>query len=1216
MVGELVSQGIQGLAQPDWRKQLAVGTANEAGDKRARDPLLQLLEDPATWGRLVAPTAQSVRELHDDLVRRLAKAKGTDEAAQREEAGRLVALLAQRFVSALHPSTAIAVVGHQLDRRLYAIQEGVAVIKEGMGAVHSLAAERAAAWRERCIALPPPVCAALERVGPPDADDRLRLLNHLDELPAADVVEDLVETPPTWLRTTVPEVWEALGEYAEAHGHHVAAAAAFARVAREGGRNGVRWLARAALAALGAEQADVASALLEEARGRRGGESHPLLVVAQVLADPEHSAEQLGEALVAVSADSPDSVRVRVMRAMLHGQHGEHDQGLAQLEDLVDRPLAAPALLSAQLLLSRAVQGAPGVDRRSDLERAKALALLARDRRRAWNGASAEAVAVAAAAAFLTEGDAGPAEALRLGTVPPDGEALPSEAGDAQVRAVVADAKLLLGETDLGALPAEPEYSAALREGLRLTRSGESHDLVAVAYRRALAAAGSAEQAAFALQGLASLNALDDREQEHLSRLTVTHPELAGLVLAEQDAARGDVDAAVARLRPRAWTDRRSFDLLIQLLSDDERTEQVINTLLDGYGRFHDPGLAVRAAGWLLRAGDAARARQVTVDAFAQLPEGTPHRRPLLEILLGAANELEDWQLAERTARRLLELTGDPSWQWTVIGSLAKQDRLDEAFAELSDVELPAAPAEQEAVLAAQLIGRCSEDHEGLRRLLVLASRWTESERAQATILSQLVLLSARVGVPDDFDQEHLDRAMATFFERFPDSDLLRRIVVDRNEHSLREQLQDELFEQLERRRRLEAQLLPGVRAGTLPLGMLAAAFGKPLSEAYIRRAGGYLFAVAPDDATRRAEDEAALTAFGSPVVADLAAVHLLALLEDATVDVVLGAFASVALPEPARRDVSATVAAARLDTTGDTLGLDGGEVVVVPSAPGAVDHVAGMAQRMASLSERLLPMSAPDSSMVEKLDGGHPERREGYRSWLGVVSAAQAAGRAVYSDDVALRALARGQGVATFGTVAVLRVLGGAARLQVVPLDTALVTLRRNWVVDLPIERMQIQRTARKEEWAPGAASAPFTRPAFWAPPADDAIEVYRALLSRVAKERPNLLPQWVAAAATGLAAASGPGGAAEGLGVLVLEAYRRERTTFPAVLAAVRAVSTAAGAADPLPSFARHLRDIAALVPDVDRTRAERHVHGACEGLSEADRAIVADALSASPT
>jgi len=70
------------------------------------------------------------------------------------------------------------------------------------------------------------------------------------------------------------------------------------------------------------------------------------------------------------------------------------------------------------------------------------------------------------------------------------------------------------------------------------------------------------------------------------------------LVLAEQDAARGDVDGAVARLRPRAWTDRRSFDLLIQLLSDDERTEQVINTLLDGYGRFHDPGLAVRAAGW------------------------------------------------------------------------------------------------------------------------------------------------------------------------------------------------------------------------------------------------------------------------------------------------------------------------------------------------------------------------------------------------------------------------------------------------------------------------------------------------------------------------------------------------------------------------------------------------------------------------------------------
>jgi len=80
-----------------------------------------------------------------------------------------------------------------------------------MGAVHSVAAERAAAWRERCVALPPPVCAALERVGPPDADDRLRLLHYLDELPAADVVEDLEERPPTWLRNAVPEVWGGAG---------------------------------------------------------------------------------------------------------------------------------------------------------------------------------------------------------------------------------------------------------------------------------------------------------------------------------------------------------------------------------------------------------------------------------------------------------------------------------------------------------------------------------------------------------------------------------------------------------------------------------------------------------------------------------------------------------------------------------------------------------------------------------------------------------------------------------------------------------------------------------------------------------------------------------------------------------------------------------------------------------------------------------------------
>ena len=101
-------------------------------------------------------------------------------------------------------------------------------------------------------------------------------------------------------------------------------------------------------------------------------------------------------------------------------------------------------LLASQLLVARVVEGR-SLSRDRDLEEAFERAIAARDARRTWHGPSAEAVAAACHVALVAQDYP---KALRVGERVPSGEATPDEAGDADVKMLVARARLGVGDFD------------------------------------------------------------------------------------------------------------------------------------------------------------------------------------------------------------------------------------------------------------------------------------------------------------------------------------------------------------------------------------------------------------------------------------------------------------------------------------------------------------------------------------------------------------------------------------------------------------------------------------------------------------------------------------------------------------------------------------------------------------------------------------------------
>ncbi len=94
-------------------------------------------------------------------------------------------------------------------------------------------------------------------------------------------------------------------------------------------------------------------------------------------------------------------------------------------------------------------------------------------------------------------------------------------------------------------------------------------------------------------------------------------------------------------------------------------------------------------------------------------------------------------------------------------------------------------------------------------------------------------------------------------------------------------------------------------------------------------------------------------------------------------------------------------------------------------------------------------------------------------------MDAAKDSGAILWSDDVGLRRLARGEGVKTFGTLSLLTLARERGRIDETEADWITRTLIREFTVDLPFNLAVLEAVAVEDSWPPWPVATVLARPA-----------------------------------------------------------------------------------------------------------------------------------------
>jgi tetratricopeptide (TPR) repeat protein len=740
---------------------------------------------------------------------------------------------------------------------------------------------------ERLPALPPAVREAIERLRVQDRTLPVQLARVLADARVApnETVQDLTGVPvPAWLAApdTPVDAWVAVGEFAIAHGAFRAAAATFAKVADLGMPVRAVWLARAALAMHQAGDQQAADRYLTDAERLTSGNVPFVGAVRAALAGD--AAGVLAAAGAPSDLTALEPVELALLCATAYEAQGDRDTAIAAFDALAERypDVGGFALRAAQLRLERVANNtSPG--HASDVRRARQLALRARDVRRAWQGDSAEAVAVACNAALIA-GDFD--RALAYGLAAPTGEATPAEAMAPAVLQPTATAAIVLGQRDLAMrlinhVP-DPAGQAILL-GQLAERDPSTAAQARAAYHRAFSLATDDGQRLEIVQGLAELG---EWPLPWLEELQTRSPELAEYFIALSELARGLHDQAIRRLRPRQGTSLMAAKLLAEVERRAGRIDDSVRTLRAAAGRFDDPRSLAIAAETLFEAGRKHEARTAALEALSTTPTDSPDRSRLRRLLAQEAGERRDWPVVEQQARAMLDegATGSEA-RWLLIQALHNQGRVEDAWRIACQAPPLEAANEQEARLWLALHSRFASDAATVEQALELVDRYGQSEEFAAPAISAILMMTRNAALPEPTVMR-LQQATGAFFERFPASTLLQRITVEDPEALL-----NEFRRQLEPGAAQYAEIRRHVAQGEYPVGMLAMAARKPYAEALLRRGPGFLLAHPADPALAEHELQLATDALDGTAVIEPSALHLASLIPDRWPDI-LAAFA------------------------------------------------------------------------------------------------------------------------------------------------------------------------------------------------------------------------------------------------------------------------------------------------------------------------------------
>ncbi|MFC7795556.1 PIN domain-containing protein [Streptomyces cinereoruber] len=1019
-----------------------------------------------------------------------------------------------------------------------------------------------------------------------------------------DVLRQWADAPPAWLEDAPAGAYAWLGHLAADYDALGASRHFFEACLREGGHPRDYYTMMAALQEEGGTEEGARSYL--DTHGNGG--SSPLLAAFRGFLD-----DAWEQGLAELGRWEPHHGRAAAIKihfeakALLNLQRPE--EALAVLRG-ADESSSGIGMTLASTLLEQA-RNSRTTNRLGAAQEALAVALRARNSRRSWLGDSTDAAVLAVQAAVASEDLA---LAWKLARPAPEGEAEPHEAEDPGMGAQTALVAAMTGrwreaEELMQGMPhgfARAHAAAVLAES-REGRGTNAADVQRL-WQEAWEVADTEGEQFTAAAGLASSGA----DLPDLSHLTPLYGERVRELELLARALHAEGSDPLSLLRANIT---RSPAIVVTLAERYHRAGDIAlaaETLRDGSVEWNDARLMGMAAGLFLEAKDHQRTRECAQEALRMAGPHWAGQARMHALLVEAQAADGRYDRATDAALRLLELDPlDVDARWALVKCYALRGLLDQAWQALTTKEQsqPLDPrSSDETALWVMLGARFSTDPHFTGRALTLTQRWRDDSNLVGRVLANLHWRAVQPAQSlSEQDGEQLRTATAAYLERFPDSTAFRAVQIGPEDDPLKN-IADELRRSHENTKELHRR----TAAGELPAGMLVLSSGRSYAEVLLRPSAERPHVFAADLVTDPAEAEAVQAARSGRVVVDTSAAVTLALLEPGVAERLMGHPRSLVTTDQLFTDAlhAQESLALRTDMVLSWDERDGRPAVRTTSA----EHLDRMRTTSARLVEvvRTIPrVPRPELRALGRLTG-HRNNTQ----WLTALDHAKEHGLVLWCDDRVLRALARSEGVAAFGTLALLD-----ARLAagMTPPEEALLTkaeLLRNHYVDIPFSTDLYDAAALADGWQAGAVAVALSRPSAWADPKATAAFSLNAASCSIGT-LPHEAAGWISAAYGGLHRATLPVHRPRNLQVFALQVLMQpwiSSSTLPFAWAGLRAGAETVGDSDaPLEAaLALYHRALAEeLTPLVAAgTLTAMFVH-----TDEADRAMAARVVLTSP-
>lgn len=1147
-------------------RHLARAVEEVSGFKPGSSYKAWFMEDD-TWDMLMLARPDHV----SILVEKLDKHMGDRNRAQAMVDATLLTL-----VQSLDPARGIAVVGARLQQDITELKDLIIHKDQFQSSLKNVV---------------PPARQPLEALYNIDPVVAGRLMSIATQQDNHEVsIKTIAAQPPIWLESAPTEAWTVLAELANGYGINDLYATLLEKIASFG-ISPAKTLARAAYAAAKAGQNDRTEELVARAKSV-DSLSPDVLFYSAALSSNAEAMLQVGRNLPEVSFEADVLLAEAVLiKDGISSGITEYRRVVAQYPEY-----AGIRLRLVQLLRNRQEQ--PTTNSFAEM---LDLALEARDLRRKWRGDSGEAVGIACTLEF---DNGNLSRVIELGRPSPDGLARREEASNPTVLMVTGEAALKLGRLDLAkSLLSEIKngFDRSFFAGRYYAASGSSTDDVASMYMAAWDLAEFEHERIAVWSVLADIgHALPER-----AKLEAREDVQSAVIIAKYDSVNGYIDDAIATLRP--WRNRSIHVIhpLVSLYLEKEDSKAAAETLRRAAERFNDARLLVDCAQLMTEAGNLAGAAEMAKSALATIGD-EPHSRVQLHgILIQDAQSRGAWREMEQRIRALIGGHGPTSdRRWWLIGALYNQRQMDAAWEVMGEGEVLDPNTEDRAKLWIELNTRFRSDELLADEMLALVDRFEGAaglaEFAVGHFLSwkphhtlegeRRTLWRSRI---QDLIEDGDSSEQSIFTVKLPSDPSPEELI-----EALRPFLEPGAAEKEDIRRQ--------VTEGQLPYGMISAITGKTYAAALVARAAGHLTTDSVNESIAHQDLLAARAAVNKSTVIDISSLVVISSVRGLW-PILLRNIDHMTTTVAARSDVVRAVGDFNPEASG-TISWDikSGRPVVSESDQLQIVTLRETCEWIASLMQNL---DVVDWPTLQHLSGDDMEMRvdDRFLPWLSPLEYAIENSLPLYSDDLVLRSLARSMGVASFGSHALMISLNEIGAVTSRDLFHWIDEMRAAYCVDLPYDAISIHRLAHRDQWKAGPGAYVFSRSATWVD-GRRAFATWHAMLTNVAVENPDQLPNWLYYAILGSARHRSSLDASRIASMLLFDAAivaRADSTAFTVLVNAARAAASELRLADLLPTATTHIFDMLSEVHGAEE--GARRVLGISSKLHDVDRLIV---------